>query len=150
MSDSELEALARSARRRERLGADARCGVCGTDRHPVRRPDGRVLCYEDSLAERDMRVSESHHVAGRANVGGLLVELWANDHRTVTELSQRLGVGDWPDADGDPLLILAHFLAGLATLLALVAEWLVDIAAYVADSLGAEGWDGVRRLPIVP
>jgi hypothetical protein len=100
--------------------------------------------------ERGLRPTELHHVAGRANVGGFLIELWANDHRTLTELSQRLGVCDWPEADGDPLLILAHFLAGLALLLVLVADWLVDVARQVSDSLGAGGWDDVRRLPIVP
>ncbi len=150
MPDPELDAVARAARRRRRLPPDAACAVCSGRRHLAPAPDGRVLCYACRRAEQGAGPTEADHPAGRRNLGGLVVHLRANDHRTVTELRTRIGIDAWPDAAGDPLLTVAHFLAGMATLLLLVAEWLVEAARHVADRLGPRAWEGARPAPLVP
>ena len=150
MPDPEIEALARGARRRSRLPPDAACAKCGGRAHLARSPAGDVLCYACRRAADGAGPTEADHPAGQRNLGGLVVHLRANDHRTVTELRTRLGIDDWPDADGDPLLTVAHFLAGMATLLLLVAEWLVDAARQLAVRLGPGAWEGVRPAPLVP
>jgi hypothetical protein len=68
----------------------------------------------------------------------------------VTELRTQLGGDEWPPADGDPLLTLAHFLHGLGTLLIVIARSLVDLAAYAASRLGPSGWEGAPPAPVVP
>ncbi len=148
MPDPELDAVARAARRRRRLPPDAACAVCGGRRHLAPAPDDRVLCYACRRAAQGAGPTEADHPAGRRNLGGLVVSLRANDHRTVTELRTRIGIDEWPDAEGDPLLTVAHFLAGMATLLLLVAEWLVEAARHVADRLGPDGWEGARPAPL--
>ncbi len=150
MHDPDLDALAREARHKRRLPPDAACATCQTTRHLKASPDGRVLCYGCRRAEAGACEVEEDHVAGRANVGGLVVRLRPNDHRTVTELRTQLGVDAWPDADGDPLLVLAHFLAGLATLLVLLAAWLVELAADTAARLGPDRWAGAPLVPVAP
>ncbi len=149
MSDPEIDALARAARRRRRLPPGAACATCAGTDHLSTRPDGRVLCYAHLREEGGASTVEEDHVAGRENLGGLGVKLRANDHRTVTEWRERLGIDDWPSADGDPLLIAAHLLAGIGTLLILVAQWLVALAADAATRLGAGGWQGAPAAPIV-
>ena len=149
MSDSDLAALARDARRVQQLRRHARCQRCRTTRNLIDR-GGRVLCYACGRVETGGSPTELDHPAGRANLGGLVVRLSANDHRTVTDLRIRLGVSDWPPADGDPLLTLAHFLAGTATLLILWAEWLVALAGQLADRLGTGWWAGGVPAPMVP
>lgn len=149
MANPDLQALAREARRD--LPPDAACAVCGERRHLRPAPDGRLRCYACRRAERGAGPTEGdHHLAGRRNLGSLTLRLRANDHRTVTELRTRVGLDEWPDAEGDPLLVVAHFLAGMATLLLLVAEWLVDAAAHLAAELGADVWEGARPAPMVP
>lgn len=149
MNDPDLATIAREARRRRRLPAGAVCAECGTDRQLSARPGGRILCYLHVREEGGAGPTELDHLAGRRNLGGLLVQLRANDHRSVTELRIRLGIDDWPDAAGDPLVALAHLLAGIATLLFLVAEWLVAVAADLAQRLGPTGWEGVALAPVV-
>src|SRR5664280_2435789 len=132
MPAHEIDALARAARRRRRLPPDAACATCGTAEQLSRRPDGRVLCYAHLREEAGAGPMEEDHIAGRENLGGLVVRLRANDHRAVTELRSQLGGGDWPRADGDPLLTLAHLLHGLGTLFIILARWLVELAADAA------------------
>lgn len=146
--DPEIDALAREARQRRRLPPGAACETCGGARQLSVRPDGRVLCYEHLQVERGRSPVEADHLAGRENLGGLVVRLQANDHRTVTEMRQRLGTDEWPAAEGDPLLTLAHLLAGVASLLVLVAEWLVDHALHLQATVGAV--DPTRPFPVVP
>jgi hypothetical protein len=150
MPDHEIDALARAAHRRRRLPPDAVCATCATSEQLSRRPDGRVLCYADLRVETGASPVEEDHIAGRVNLGGLVVRLRANDHRTVTELRTQLGADEWPRADGDPLLTLAHFLHGLGTLLIVLARWLVELAADAARRLGPSGWEGAPPAPIVP
>ena len=150
MTDHDLNALARGARRKRRLPPDAACDTCGTTRHLSVRPDGRVLCYACLQLGNGRGAVEEDHLAGRLNLGGVVVRLRANDHRTVTELRTQLGIDAWPAPGGDPLLAVAHLLAGVATLLWLFAEWLVEVAGHAAERLGPGGWDGVRAAPVVP
>ena len=150
MSDHEIDALARAARRTRRLPPDAACATCATIDQLSRRPDGRVLCYAHLREEAGAGPVEEDHIAGRENLGGLVVRLRANDHRSVTELRTQLGGDEWPSADGDPLLTLAHFLHGLGTLLIIMARWLVELAADAARRLGPSGWEGAPLAPVVP
>jgi len=150
MPDHEIDALARAARRKRRLPPDAACATCAVSDQLSRRPDGRVLCYEHLREEAGASPVEEDHIAGRENLGGLVVRLRANDHRTLTELRMQLGGNEWPAADGDPLLILAHFLLGLGTLLVILARWLVELAADAARRLGPSWWDGGPPVPVVP
>jgi hypothetical protein len=150
MPDPEIAALARAARRKRRPPSAAACATCGTPKHLSLQPDGRTLCYADLQAERGLAPVEVHHVAGRRNLGGLLVTLLANEHRTVTEWRLVLGIEDWPDANGDPLLLAAHIVAGIATVLLLVAAWLVELAADAATRIGPAGWAGAPLAPVVP
>jgi hypothetical protein len=145
MTDPDIDVLARDARRARRLPRDASCGTCRTTRHLANR-EGRVLCY--ACRRGGAGTTELDHVAGRANLGGLLVVLRRNDHRTVTELRLRLGLDQWPAAEGDPLLTLAHVLAGLASLLFLYAEWLVALAEDLGRRLGADRWEGAPLAPV--
>jgi hypothetical protein len=139
MSDADLRTIARAARRERRLPSGATCSVCGeTDAVVLSvRPDGTVRCYE----HRDGQIArtEADHIAGRANIPTLTVELRGNAHRRVTELRRQLRLDELPPADGDPLLVLAHLLFGIATLLILAAEWLVTEAAARVVQLGT-GW----------
>jgi hypothetical protein len=149
MSDPEITTILRDTRRRRRVPATATCATCDESRHLRLYADGRVLCYACRQAERGAGPTEVDHVAGRENLGGLTVTLLANDHRTVTELRLRLGLDTWPPANGDPLLVLAHLLAGVGTILVLVAEWLVGHAQALAAQL-ATPTVGSRPFPVVP
>lgn len=146
--DPDISAMVRASRRRERVPEGATCTTCGGARHLRLYADGRVLCYGCRQAELGARPVEADHVAGRQNLGGLTVALLANDHRTVTDLRLRCGLDAWPPAAGDPLLVLAHLLAGLGTLLVLVAEWLVEYARQVATQLPGP-IPGARPFPVV-
>ena len=148
MSDPYLDTLASTNRRGAQLPPGAVCAACGTDRHLAQCPDGRILCYGDRRAALGARPTEAHHVAGRRNIGGLTIDLRSNDHRTVTDLGSRLGLEGWPDAGDDPLLLIAHFLAGVAVLLVVVAEWLIEGGPYVRERIGADGWAGLRLCPL--
>jgi hypothetical protein len=120
--------------------------VCGTTDALSARPDGSVRCYEHLAG--DAAAVEADHVAGRANLGGLTVGLRGNAHRAATDQRRQLGIDAWPPAEGDPLLALAHFLGGLATILWLVARWLVELAAWLAGRLGARWWTGGPPFPL--
>lgn len=134
---------------RTRLPAGVACETCGTTKH-VSRSSGHARCYACRRTADGAGETERDHVAGRANLGGLTIDLRANDHRTVTELRLRMGVDGWPLAEGDPLLVLAHVLAGLASLLFLFAEWLVALATDATARLGADVWAGAPPAPVVP
>lgn len=150
MTDHDLETLVREARSRRRLPRGATCETCRAARQLSAKRDGRVLCYACLQTELGRSGVEEDHLAGRVNLAGLVVRLQANAHRDVSDLRTQLGKDDWPDADGDPLLVLAHFLCGLATLLVVLARWLVELAAQAAARLGPEGWEGTAPVPVVP
>jgi hypothetical protein len=91
---------------------------------------------------------EDDHLAGRATWGSLTVRLRTQDHRTVTELRAVLGFDRLPEADGDLILALAHLLAGLATLLALLVGYLVEWALGLQERYGPDYHVGLRS-PVV-
>ena len=92
MDDKELAREARKQRRLETLGMnEPRCGTCD---------------------ERDDRVLEAHHVAGRKNDPATVI-VCRNCHRKVTDDQE-----DHPSFDkaADPMLqAIGHFLLGLAS-----------------------------------
>jgi hypothetical protein len=147
MTDPDIAVLACTARRARRLPPDAACDACGIKRH-LRVRAGRVLCYACRRRLTGAGPTERDHVAGRLNMGGLLVDLRPNDHRTVTDLRLRMGIDAWPLADGDPLRTLAHVLAGIASLLFLYAEWLLELATDAQIRLGPAGWEGAPVGPV--
>lgn len=124
------------------------CADCGGDGYLSIR-EGVVRCYECAALVRGHRPTEDDHLAGRANWGGLTVRLRRNDHARVTELRLALGMDRWPAANGDPLLVLAHFLGGLATLLVVLAEYLTELAAHLARRLGPTWFMEAAPGPIV-
>ena len=148
MGDYDVDALVRKQRQRQSVGRDARCERCRDTRH-LSKSGGQVLCYACRRTEHGADIVERDHIAGRANLGGLLIDLRANDHRTVTEIRLGLGVADWPSADGDPLLVLAHVLGGVASLLFLFAQWLVALAAHLAKELGDDRWATAPPHPVL-
>lgn len=148
MGDPHIDALVRERRKLNAARRDARCERCADTRHLVTAPGVKTLCYACRRLETGSSAIERDHVAGRANVGGLLIDLRANDHRTVTELRLRLGIDTWPLAGEDPLLTLAHVLAGIASLLLLFAEWLVALAAHLKATLGEGRWAGAPLHPV--
>ncbi|HYK94350.1 MAG TPA: hypothetical protein VE011_00565 [Candidatus Dormibacteraeota bacterium] len=128
MTDPDIRNEVRVARRTRRLGPDRVCSRCGEPSHLRAQADGELLCYACRRLIGGAKPTEVDHLAGRTNLGGLTAVLLSNDHRSITDIRLRLGVDRWPAGDVDPLLSLAHLLAGVASLLVLVAEWLVDQA----------------------
>jgi hypothetical protein len=147
--DAELRAIARTESRARRLPADAKCDGCQGREALSPRPDGRILCYECQLIEAGKAPVEADHVAGRAN-SPLTVPLPANFHRSVTEFRDRNGVGQWPAADGNPLIAVAHFVAGLAAYLWAIATYLKDLAVKHDQDFGSAWWAEAPRCPVVP
>lgn len=103
MTDKELAREIRKQGRLEKLGSNSPiCGTCG---------------------ERDYRVLEKHHVAGRKHDSDI-VTVCSNCHRKVTDEQQ-----DHPAfiPAADPVLhAIGMFLLGLADLLELVLEKLSE------------------------
>lgn len=144
MNDPEIRMLVRKARQTRRVRGAKACDECGADVQLKLLPDGRVVCYACLQAARGHPKTEDDHVAEEANLGGFKAALLLNDHRTITEYRSRLGVDDWPNADGDWRLLVAHVVAGLASYLFLIAAWVVDFVAAEATGRAA------RPFPIVP
>ena len=103
MTKIELAKEARKQRRFEKLRTNnPSCSVCG---------------------ERDHRVLEENHVAGRKRDGFVIIKC-RNCHRKVTDDQQ-----DHPafDPDADTMLdTIGHFLLGLADMLRLIVEKLYE------------------------
>jgi hypothetical protein len=148
MGDPDIDALVRERRQLRDARRVARCERCRDPRHLATTPAGETLCYACRRLETGGSAVERDHVAGRANLGGLLVDLRANDHRTVTDIRLRLAMDEWPAAAGDPLLVLAHVLGGLASLLFLFAEWLVALAGELTEQLGVSWWVTLTPHPV--
>lgn len=120
MNDTANDHLRRE-RRRNKLGPDAACVVCG---------------------ETDARVLESHHIAGRRNDHATMAVLCRNHHAAITDDLRTDGV---PMTEpGSPFARLAAILGGLATLFRRLAdtlagwsEWLSRLDAAADDHLRA-------------
>lgn len=117
MDDIELARETRRQRRLEALGTnEPRCGTCG---------------------ERDDRVFEGHHVAGRKNDSATVI-VCRNCHRKVSDDQE-----DHPPFDkaADPLLqAIGHFLLGLADLLRLAIEKLSEFGHALIERAALQAW----------
>ena len=142
-ADPSLRRLARTSRRRRSQARDRTCVVCGTSSHLVVRADG-TRCYAH-LSGEEPRV-ELDHPAGRANVPGFVMPLHANAHRDATEFRDL--TRDWPAAEGRPLVAAAHVLVGLASLLWLLARWLVELTRWLEAHLGPDWHRAAPPFPI--
>lgn len=145
MSDTGLRHASDQEVRRRCLPNDARCAVCATTRQLTRRTDGTVVCY-GHLDGPDL-ATELDHVAGEANMPSLTIEADANAHRRVEELRRLFGKYEWPDAGEDPLLRLAHLLAGVLTWGLVLCQWLVAVAGWLANELGPRWWESAPPFP---
>jgi hypothetical protein len=139
-----LDSLAREAKRDRRAPPGMVCEVC---QRPLRgyRQGTRPLCYKHR--REPGKGFEEDHPAGRRNVPGWTEKLEANAHRDVTDFRLTAGMDTWPDANGDPLIALAHLLGGWASLLWAIASWLVELAAWLTDRHGAAWHTGVPVFP---
>ncbi len=144
MSQHENDPTVDLAIRRARARQDRRCTRCGTAR-PL---GGGDLCYECSRIDKGLSGTEQDHLAGRVAWGSLEVRLRANDHRTVSELRSVLGFDRLPEVGDDPLLLLAHLLAGIATLFGLLVEYLVGWSTELRLRHGDDYAAGLRS-PVV-
>jgi hypothetical protein len=144
--EAELRLIANRIKRIRRFPRDAQCETCGTTDYLAWTPDGAIRCYQHIRG--DAAAVEADHLAGRANIGGLTMRLDANAHRRITEIRAMLGLDAWPPAGGDPLLVLAHLLGGIGTLLILVADWLVELALYARQRLDHDLWADAPPSPI--
>lgn len=111
MDKTELAREIRKQRRLEKLGThNPRCGTCG---------ESRWQCLEQ------------HHTAGRKYDPDTVVLECRNCHRVVSDNQL-----DHPafDAAADPMLqAIGHFLLGLADLLKIVIEKLVEFGLILID-----------------
>jgi hypothetical protein len=137
--DRILREIANAEKRARQLPAGAVCVECGAQAQLAIVGD-EVRCYAHLAASSAQ--AETHHLALRANLGGLTVDLEPNAHRNVTDLQRKVGALDLPPADGDPLLLLGAFLIGVGLLLVVLGFWLF---AYVAGGPG-----GAPPFPLVP
>src|SRR4051812_44229676 len=124
MTDPTIQSVLRSERAARRADATGPCDLCGS-RVAVKGQSDGVRCYEHRRGPE--AIVELDHVAGVGNLG-LTLSLRGNAHREVERIRLALGMDTWPDGDPDPLVRLAHLLGGLATILWLAAQWLVDVA----------------------
>ncbi len=86
---------------------------------------------------------EKDHLAGQATWASLTVRLTREDHRAVSELRRVLGFDDLPAADGDPILFVAHLLGGIATLLTLLVQYLVEWSRQLRQRHGPDWATGL-------
>ncbi len=144
-TDPQLRDILRDTRLQQHLPAHARCWHCGTVEQLVLRTEP-LVCYEHQEGPAD-RI-EQDHIAGRANLPAVTLPLRANAHRRVTRHRSVLGKDEWPAANGDPLLACAHLLAGLASILWLLAEWLKEVALFLAERHGPAWYHGLPAFPL--
>lgn len=134
-SDPELDPTLREQRRQRRTGSHDACDAPRCGAPPIR---AGAYCYEHRPGATSTR--ELDHVAGRANLKGLVMGLTPNAHRRVTEIRTYLGKDDWPDAGDNPLLAAANALAGWVSVVWVLAEWLRDLGVWLGARLnGLEG-----------
>ncbi len=143
--DPLLRSLARREQRSLRVPLESQCvepGCNATDHLSLSA--GRVRCYTHLEGPRP-RV-ELDHPAGHANMPEFRIGLFGVPHRRVT-LIRELLASDFPPANNDPLLTAAHFMVGVASLLWLLAEWLRDVALWLAERMGPDWFLTAPPLP---
>ncbi len=120
----------REARRRRRLGPNARCTRCGATELAALTPgpDG-LLCYECNATEHGRAPVEWHHFIGRVLDLEMVVGMPGNVHRALDDLK-----GCWPEEvrknpKRNPLLIIVGYVAAVrdvAVVLAKVCQAIID------------------------
>jgi hypothetical protein len=126
MAIDQLKQISRSERRSRRVPVGRRCDECDARNHLIASRRGEVLCDMCRRKRLGTDPYEADHIAGRTHLGAITVDLSQNDHRTITELREVLGMDAWPAPDSSLEAALAHFLGNLAVLLWLVAEWWLE------------------------
>ena len=140
--DRQLREIANVAKQRRRLPANATCATCQLTVRLSRSRDGQIHCYRH--LDPDRAPIERDHWAGHGVLPGALIPLEANAHRAITDLRRAMGVDELPLPDGDPLVLLARLVAGIASLLMLFAQWLAAYAAATRAGLPPP------EFPVVP
>ena len=117
----------RDERREQRLRQlgtrSPRCHRCGeADPFALSGTGSEIVCYECLAIEQGRPVIEGHHVSGRANDRGDVIDVPGNDHRALS--ASQLG---WPtetlrNRDGSPLLRAAAGIRGWVEVLALILD----------------------------
>ena len=140
-------AYVRAARRKRRLGPDAKC-ACGESRpEALISTSNPVTCQKCDREKKGMTTMDNHHPAGKAN-SPVTVPIPVNDHCEMSE-AQR----DWPkrtleNPEGSPLLAAAGCIRGFKdTVLYLLDElviWIADMLerldAHLQQKLGPKWW----------
>lgn len=118
ITENKLKTLSREARRRRKLGDEPVCTLCG----------------ESGLSTlmRTKRLTEEHHVGGRANDAQLVTVLCLNCHHKAHEKQRRFGV-ELCHAERHPIEKLVNVMKGLASFFQLLADVLLDWAAKMSE-----------------
>ncbi len=124
---------ARNARRERRLGADARCFLCG-------------FAKPAAIFTAHRKVLEKHHVVGRANDPELTVILCLNCHAVMTEEYRAHGVSMRP---GDILERVIAILRACSAFLPAVGDTCFRLATELQRFLAAldAKYPGWRDMP---
>lgn len=153
MSQEAINRAVRQSQRSRVLGPGACCSQCGCTEwdalvERTRRKQRVLLCYECAQATGRRSTTELHHVIGKENDPGLVIEVPGNEHRALSDLQQ-----DWPaeirhNPSRDPLLVLAALCRSLKDHLQLwvdrlsqVASWLVALSKRLQADYGARWWE---------
>lgn len=145
---AERDRLLQEARRREALGASARCERCGERLVFALLARGRRrVCYECDAARRGKPQVEWHHPVGRHVDPDLVVGVLGNLHRALEAMKAA-----WPDdvrqnPTRDPLLRLAaedlaeRDYAELMLRRQRRADYLHHLQERLCDRFGPEWWE---------
>lgn len=128
MSEEELNREFRHANKRNRLGSNAKCELCGEhDLRILRKVGKHILCPECHLESQGKVPIENHHPPGKNN-GDFCFPIPANTHAILSDAQY-----DWPretlrNPNKDPLLEIAAWFRGIHDLLIHLADKLLDWA----------------------
>ncbi len=157
-SKEPIKTDARKARAHRRVGEGAVC-ACGESRPEALIPGTRPMrCEECSRIKVGRKLTDEHHVAGKAN-SPVMVALPANDHRAGVSIDQY----EWQqrtleNADGSPVLRAAAALRGVVDTFIRLLEMLVESSAiflealdvWLRNALGEKWWVGTSLEGWVP
>jgi len=116
-----IDAALQAVRHAARLRGAVACATCGYAWIEALVAGDPVVCAECHARERGVATTENHHLAGRAN-SPVTVRLSANEHRILTSLQRAWPTETLRNVWGDPRLIRAAWLRGVADLLYLIAR----------------------------
>lgn len=125
---------ARRAKTQRRVGQDAACTRC-TERRPemLVRSSRPKLCLTCCASKNGKRVTERHHLAGKAN-SPVAVEIPVSDHRTLSEAQYEWPARTLRNPDGSPLRAIAGSLRGVADFVGdLVVAFIQRLAEFAEE-----------------